>query len=355
MQHSQYVPEADSIPPLHAGVHSEYSSTAPLAPPGGPSVNPPQDEEVPFSPPELIPSVGVAPLSHDDRQVSIASCSNLVIDEQSSGATATAGGGFPTASSATPTDYAPVEFDSGAGKGGGNHPDNQQGFTPFVLAPEAIGGPAAAATSQEGVGGSVGPTSMAAQEASCGAEKKQSSEQLHQGEGDKKEPSSKLEASTQGTTNKGKSPKPKRHYNAYSSDDDDDVFLPNPPPKSQADRCTIAMETNDEKSTVVKEMEMEPSTDKEGDAEDEGTLMIDESGGGDVVNDHDSLGVVATETEEEGTATEEEVDVLNDSRTEDEEAPVNLSLSAPNPGTNINTGLLCYFEGGYGRFRWRSV
>lgn len=36
------------------------------------------------------------------------------------------------------------------------------------------------------------------------------------------------------------------HYDTYSSDDDD-VFLPNPPPKTQADKCTtIAMETEEE-------------------------------------------------------------------------------------------------------------
>ena len=271
--------------------------------------------------------MGAAPLSHDDRQVSIASCSNLVIDEQSSG-TAAPVGGFPTA---TPSEYAAVEFGGPVTTSGGHPATDEQGLTPFVLASDTMK-ETGCTRSQDGGGSVGGQRSLTGQEASRGTEEQSSNRQVPQGEDSNKDSSSNRgpNANSQDTANKGKSPKPKRHhYNAYSSDDDDDVFLPNPPPKSQADRCTIAMETNEEKTPVVKEMN--PSIDRDGETEEEGTLTIDE-GGGDVINDHDPLGTVATETEGEETMTEEELDVVNDSRTGDEENPVNLSLPAANPG-----------------------
>ena len=138
----------------------------------------------------------------------------------------------------------------------------------------------------------------------------------------------KEEGQESNNTDKGDPPKQKRrHYNAYSSDDDDDVFLPNPPPKTQADRCTIAMETDEEKSTVVKEME---PANNDGD----GSLIgadIDDGLTNDTsaLSDGEMLGAVATETEGGATAAaEEELDVINDSQTEGEEVVMPLSSAA---------------------------
>ena len=341
VQHSQYVPEPENVPPIHTGVHSEYSSAAPLHSTGPPGADSQDDQEQPFSPPELIPISGsdhlnpTATLSHD-RQVSIDSCSNLVIDEQGS---TTGVGGFPNAaasSSPSTTGYASLHGDqqqphvgygtSGGGSSSRNHPSDHQGFTPFVLASETIeSGP----RSQGHSNGSLQQTSHSQQQQLM----QEHSELLPQtgnlDDGDKNIKSANEEEGQDSNSNKGKPPKQKRrNYNAYSSDDDDDVFLPNPPPKSQADRCTIAMETDEEKSAIVNEMEQQNKDDNLNELDN--SLMNDSA-----VSDGEMLGAVATETEGEATATEEELDVVNNSQTEVEENPVPLSSTAIKTGTCI--------------------
>lgn len=356
IQHSQYVPEPENVPPIHTGVHGEYSSTAPLHSAGPSGTDSQVGQEEPFSPPELIPTAAgsehlnptATTLSHD-RQVSIDSCSNLVIDEQGSTTCTTAtttttgvGGGFPHgASSSSPSaGYTGLSVDvdqqqphvgyggTGGSSSGRNHPSDQQGFTPFVLASDVMeSGPLP--SSQRQSNGGLGQTTSHSS-SQQGQQLVQEHTELHPQAGrhdsaDKNATSANTEKEQgQGTdTNKGAPPKQKRrHYNAYSSDDDDDVFLPNPPPKTQADRCTIAMETDEEKSVVVKEMEQSNKDDNLIGADD--SLMNDTS----VLSDGEILGAVATETDGGATTTEEELDVVNDSQTEGEETVVPLSSAA---------------------------
>lgn len=336
---------------MHTGVPSEYSSTAPLH-----STGPPTDsqggQEEPFSPPELIPIAGsdhlnpTTTLPHD-RQVSIDSCSNLVIDEQGPiAATTTAtgvGGEFPNAMPPSPSaGYTALNVDQqqphvgydgadGGARGDGsssscNHPSDQQGFTPFVLASEAM---------EET--GPPPPSQRRSQTSSLHSQQQlmqEHSELLpqtdHLDDSDKNALSANKaeEEGKDPNTNKGNPSKQKRrHYNAYSSDDDDDVFLPNPPPKTQADRCTIAMETDEEKSAVVKEME-QPNKDNDLIGTDN-SLMNDST-----LSDGEMLSAIATETEGETTVTEEELDVINNSQTEGEESAIPLLSSAA-----IKTGI----------------
>ena len=272
-------------------------------------------------------------LSHDQRQVSIDSCSNLVIDEQGSGGVSK-GGGFPHHSSSNAPPAAPVD---------------QQGFTPFVLASQTM-------EDASGDGQTSHDTNQIPPDP-----------QTECGENDKKAESAK-DKQTSNVQNISNKKKPqlkqkRRNYN-YSSDDDDDVFLPNPPPKSQADRCTIAMETDEEKSTVVKEMEPQRCDSTPEDTTEEGALMIDNGDGGDTgdtgytgdtgdggdggdtgeageggeagVSDGEFLNTTA-ETEGEMTATEEEdLGVVNNRRSladENENPPATtLSPSAVNQG-----------------------
>ena len=352
IQHSQYVPEPENVPPIHTGVPAEYSSTPPLH-----SAGPPTDshggQEEPFSPPELIPIAGsdhlnpTATLSHD-RQVSIDSCSNLVIDEQGlTTTTATGvGGGFPHATPSSPSagytsalsvdqQQTHVGFGgTGSSSSSRNHPSDQQGFTPFVLASEAMeeSGPLPSqGHSNEGLR----QTSSHSQQQVMQEHSELLPQTGHDDDSDKNAVSANKAEEKEGkdsNVNKGNPSKQKRrHYNAYSSDDDDDVFLPNPPPKTQADRCTIAMETDEEKSTVVNEMEQQNK--------DNNLISTDDSlMNNSALNDGEILGVVATETEGEVTATEEELDVINDSQTEGEEKAVPLSSSAA-----IKTGTVCTF------------
>ena len=329
---------------MHTGVHGEYSSAAPLHAAGAGTDSQGSQEE-PFSPPELIPIAGsehlnpTTTLSHD-RQVSIDSCSNLVIDEQGSTTTTTStgvGGGFPHPTSTSPSaGYTALNVDQqqphvgyGGSSSSHNHPSDQQGFTPFVLASEVM---------------ESGPSPMQRQSngglRQTGSHSQQHGQQLvqehtellpqagHHDDTDKDAISANKEEQGQDSnTNKGDPPKQKRrHYNAYSSDDDDDVFLPNPPPKTQADRCTIAMETDEEKSTVVREMEQPTKDDNPIGADD--SLMNDTS----ALSDGEMLGAVATETEGGATATEEELDVVNDGQTEGEKPIVPLSSAAVKTG-----------------------
>ena len=368
IQHSQYVPEPVNVPPIHAGVHGEYSSAAPLhtaaVPPG--STNSQGSQEEPFSPPELIPiATGsehlnpTATLSHD-RQVSIDSCSNLVIDEQgpttcTSAATATTtgpgmvGGGFPHAtphSSSSPPSggYAALNVVNvdrqqphvgyGGSSSGHDHPGDQQGFTPFVLASEVMesGQPPSSSQTQRQSNSSLRQTSSHSQQPHEQQLVQEHTDELlpqggHHDDGNKDAASAESkEKQESNNANKGDTPKQKRrHYNAYSSDDDDDVFLPNPPPKTQADRCTIAMETDEEKSTVAKEMEQSNKDDNLIGADIDDSLMNDTS----ALSDGEMLGAVATEMEGGGAAaTEHELDVVNDSQTEGEETATPLSSAA---------------------------
>ena len=381
IQHSQYVPEPENVPPIHTGVHGEYSSTAPLhtaaVPPG--STDSQGSQEEPFSPPELIPiATGsehlnpTATLSHD-RQVSIDSCSNLVIDEQgpttcTSAATATTtgpgmvGGGFshatPPSSSSPPSGgYSALNVNvdrqqphvgyGGGSSSGRDHPGDQQGFTPFVLASEVMeSGQPPSSQTQRRSNSSLRQTSSHSQQPH-----EQQLVQEHTDEllpqGGRHDDADKDAASTESkekresnNANKGDPPKQKRrHYNAYSSDDDDDVFLPNPPPKTQADRCTIAMETDEEKSTVAKEMEQSNKDDNLIGADIDDSLMNDTS----ALSDGEILGVVATEMEGGGaTATEQELDVVNDSQTEGEETATPLSsVAAIKTGNNLHSTCSC--------------
>ena len=363
IQHSQYVPEPENVPPIHAGVHGEYSSSAPLhtaaVPPGGTDSQGSQEE--PFSPPELIPiATGsehlnpTATLSHD-RQVSIDSCSNLIIDEQgpttcTSTATATTtgpgvvGGGFPhtTPSSSSPpsggyttlnvnVDRQQPHVGYGGSSSGHDHPGDQQGFTPFVLASDVMES-RQPSSSQRQSNGSLRQTSSHSQQQHEHQLVQEHTDELlpqggHHDDADKDAASAEnKEKQESNNTNKGDPPKQKRrHYNAYSSDDDDDVFLPNPPPKTQADRCTIAMETDEEKSTVAKEMEQSNKDDNLIGADIDDSLMNDTS----ALSDGEMLGAVATEMEGGGAATTKaELDVVNDSQTEGEETVAPLSSAA---------------------------
>ena len=325
VQHPQFVAEPESVPPMHAGVHGEYSSTTPLHPSGGPEANSQHNQEEPFSPPELIPIGGsqltsddvipnhmnpTATLSHD-RQVSIDSCSNLVIDEQGS----TTRGGFPNA---TPSPS------SGYGLTSDSHPDDQQGFTPFVLATQTLEDPHT--HSNGGLGRSQQLTHRTEEHGDSGSQHIPQAPDDHSG--DKETANSPNEGQISNSlqnVNKGKPHKQKRrNYNPYSSDDDDDVFLPNPPPKSQADRCTIAMETDEEKSATVKEMELQQSAKENAD---------DMVTADDAVTGGEILGTTATEIEGETTATEEELDVVNDSQTEEEKNQAAPSSAAIISGT----------------------
>ena len=354
IQHSQYVPETESVPHIHPGVHSEYSSSTPVQP-GGHTTNSQQDEEQPFSPPELIPSVGTTgdvmatgPL----RQVSMDSCSNLVIDEQGSNV----GGAFPSSTPTPSSGYTlpgPGEEQRLGGVPTATPATDGQGFTPFVLATQTLEDtPLSSHAPSNGQ-----PLHSQQEEVNVhrAAEEKDEHKEAESAKGG--------ESSNSATQNKGKTLKPRRHnYNAYSSDDDDDVFLPNPPPKSQADRCTIAMETDeDNKDTIAKEMEPSPpqqhdSKEDEDDSDKEDTLMIDdrpdgvegngESGDRDnALNDSKVLdATVATTTDTEGdtTATEDELDVVTVSNSrnvpqnendEEEDRPTN-AISSPPPLTN---------------------
>ena len=347
IQHSQYVPESENVPPIHTGVHGEYSSAAPLHT-AGPGTDSQGGQEEPFSPPELIPIAGsehlnpTAPLSHN-RQVSIDSCSNLVIDEQGSTTTATStgvGGGFPhaTSSSSPSAGYTALNVDQqqphigyGGSSSSHNHPSDQQGFTPFVLASDVMesGPPSSQRQSDGGLRQQTGSHSQ-----QHGQQLVQEHTELlpqagHHDDADENAMSAnkEKEQGQDSNMNKGDPPKQKRrHYNAYSSDDDDDVFLPNPPPKTQADRCTIAMETDEEKSIIVKEMEQPTKDDNPIGADD--SLTNDAS----ALSDGEMLDTVATETEGGATATEEELDVINDSQTEGEEPRVPLSSAAIKTG-----------------------
>lgn len=364
---------------MHSGVHGEYSSTTPLHAAGHLGADSQGGQEEPFSPPELIPIAGsaehlnpTATLSHD-RQLSIDSCSNLVIDEQGSTTTsitttstintvtAGVGGGFshPTSSSppssssgytaaalgvdhSQPQPQPPqphVGYGSTSGSSSGrNHASDQQGFTPFVLASDVMDGgpPPSSSISQRQPSDSLRQANSHSQQQQHGQQLAQEHTELlpqagHHDDTDENAVSAnkeKEEGQESNNTDKGDPPKQKRrHYNAYSSDDDDDVFLPNPPPKTQADRCTIAMETDEEKSTVVKEMEQ---ANKDGDgsligADIDDGLMNDTS----ALSDGEMLGAVATETEGGATAAaEEELDVINDSQTEGEEAVMPQSSAA---------------------------
>ena len=353
IQHSQYVPEPENVPPMHTGVHGEYSSAAPLHT-AGPGTG---GQEEPFSPPELIPIAGsehlnpTATLSHD-RQVSIDSCSNLVIDEQGSTNTTTStgvGGGFPHATSTSPsTGYTALNIDQqqphvgyGGSSSSHNHPSDQQGFTPFVLASEVMeSGPPS--SQRQSNGGLRQQTSSHSQQHDQQLVQEHT-ELLPQGghhddiDNSAVSANKEKEQGQDSNTNKGDPPKQKRrHYNAYSSDDDDDVFLPNPPPKTQADRCTIAMETDEEKSTVVKEMEQPTKDDSPIGADD--SLINDTS----ALSDGEMLGAVATETEGGATATEEELDVINDSQMEGEEPVVPLSSAAIKTGNQLYVATCVY-------------
>ncbi len=375
IQHSQYVPEPENVPSIHAGVHGEYSSTAPLhtAVPGT-GTNSQGSQEEPFSPPELIPiaagsehlNPATATLSHD-RQVSIDSCSNLVIDEQGSTTCTTTtttattgpgvGGGFPQATSSSSSSpsaggYTTLNVNVDrqqphVGYGGvsgstssRNHPSDQQGFTPFVLASDVMESGPPLSSSQRQSNGSLRQTSSHSQQHE--QQVVQEHTELHPQAGDHHDDTDKNAASAENkekeqrresNTNKGDPPKQKRrHYNAYSSDDDDDVFLPNPPPKTQADRCTIAMETDEEKSAVAKEMEQSNKDDNMIGADVGDSLMNDTS----TLSEGDMLGTVATETEGGVATTEEEVDVVNDSQTKGDETVVPLSSAAAIKTGNYN-------------------
>jgi hypothetical protein len=342
----------------------------------GTGTNSQGSQEEPFSPPELIPiaagsehlNPATATLSHD-RQVSIDSCSNLIIDEQGSttctATTTTAttigpgvGGGFPQATSSSSSSpsagsYTALNVNvdrqqlhvgyggvSGSTSSRNHHSSDQQGFTPFVLASEVMeSGPPP--LSQRQSNGSLRQTSSHSQQHE--QQVVQEHTELHPQAGhhddtDKNAASAEnkeKEQRQESNTNKGDPPKQKRrHYNAYSSDDDDDVFLPNPPPKTQADRCTIAMETDEEKSAVAKEMEQSNKGDN---------TMIGADIGDSLMNDTSALsegempGTVATETEGGVATTEEEVDVVNDSQTKGDETVVPLSSPAA-----IKTGNYMY-------------
>lgn len=361
IQHSQYVPESETVPPIHSRVHSEFPSTTPLQHPGGSTAESQQNEEEPFSPPELIPDVrtgintgdvisdhmtptAAAPLSHD-RQVSIESCSNLVIDERGSTAGTGVGGRFPNPPASPPSSYVPApltreeqltaDFDSSTTSHNLAN-DHQHGFTPFVLAASSIEDappPVPQVQSNRG-SGNTEETSQSQPELLQETQEQVDSNKLStQAYQEQSSEDKAITSAKDGQTSSTQKPnkQKRRHYNAYSSDDDDDVFLPNPPPKSQADRCTIAMETDEEKSTVVKEMEQElPDKDLSIMDDDEGTLVIDEGAG--ATSDG---GTIATETEGEMTATEEELDVINDSQNEEEDKPTTPTPPAIKPGIHV--------------------
>ena len=354
IQHSQYVPESETVPPIHSRVHGEYPSTTPLQHPGGSTAESQHNEEEPFSPPELIPNVrtgintgdvipdhmtsnAAVPLSHD-RQVSIDSCSNLVIDEQGSTAGAGAGGGFPNPPTSPPSGYAPLpreeqlttDFDSNMSRRS-LPSDQQHGFTPFVLGASSIkdSSPSVPHIQINRASGDAEDISQSQQQQLL-RETPDSDPLLTQAcQKQSSEDKAAAPVNDGQTLSTQKASKQKRrNYNAYSSDDDDDVFLPNPPPKSQADRCTIAMETDEEKSTVVKELEQQlHDKDLAIMDDDEGALVIDEG-----VGAASDGGAIATETEGEITTTEEEVDVMNDSQNEEEDKTATLTPPAIKPG-----------------------
>lgn len=293
-------------------------------------------------------SNAAVPLSHD-RQVSIDSCSNLVIDERGSTAGAGAGGGFPNPPTSPPSGYAPLpreeqlttDFDSTTSRR--NLPSDQQhGFTPFILAPSSIEDSSPSVPHIQSNGGSGNAEDISQSRQQQLLQESENSDPLLS-QACQEEQSSEDKAATsvnngQTLSTQKSSKQKRRNYNAYSSDDDDDVFLPNPPPKSQADRCTIAMETDEEKSTVVKELEQEMH-DKNLSImdDDEGALVIDEGAGA----ASDGGTIAATETEGEMTTTEEEVDVINDSQNEKEDKNATKTPPAIKPGKYTSDTLEC--------------